>query len=80
MLNEIQILNNGYPMPSVGLGVYKISAEDMTNIVNAAIDAGYRAFDTASFYDNEASLGRALKDTGVDREDLFINTKLWNDY
>ncbi|HHA0678650.1 TPA: aldo/keto reductase [Staphylococcus aureus] len=80
MLNEIQILNNGYPMPSVGLGVYKISDEDMTKVVNAAIDAGYRAFDTAYFYDNEASLGRALKDNGVDREDLFITTKLRNDY
>lgn len=80
MLNEIQILNNGYPMPSVGLGVYKISDEDMTKVVNVAIDAGYRAFDTAYFYDNEASLGRALKDNGVDREDLFITTKLWNDY
>lgn len=80
MLNEIQILNNGYPMPSVGLSVYKISDEDMTKVVNAAIDAGYRAFDTAYFYDNEASLGRALKDNGVDREDLFITTKLWNDY
>lgn len=80
MLNEIQILNNGYPMPSVGLGVYKISDEDMTKVVNAAIDAGYRAFDTAYFYDNEASLGRALKDSGVDREDLVITTKLWNDY
>lgn len=80
MLNEIQILNNGYPMPSVGLGVYKISDEDTTKVVNAAIDAGYRAFDTAYFYDNEASLGRALKDNSVDREDLFITTKLWNDY
>ncbi|HCD7301180.1 TPA: aldo/keto reductase [Staphylococcus aureus] len=80
MLNEIQILNNGYPMPLVGLGVYKISDEDMTKVVNAAIDAGYRAFDTAYFYDNEASLGRALKDNGVDREDLFITTKLWYDY
>lgn len=39
MLNEIQILNNGYPMPSVGLGVYKISDEDMTKVVNAEIDA-----------------------------------------
>lgn len=48
----------------------------MTKVVNAAIDAGYRAFDTAYFYDNEASLGRVLKDNGVDREDLFITTKL----
>ncbi len=56
----------------------QISDEDMTKVVNAAIDAGYRAFDTAYFYDNEASLGRALKDNGVNREDLFITTKLWN--
>ena len=61
MENDVQILNNGYPMPSVGLGVYKISDEDMTTVVNAAIEAGYRAFDTAYFYGNESSLGSALK-------------------
>ncbi|UMT76292.1 aldo/keto reductase [Staphylococcus roterodami] len=80
MENDVQILNNGYPMPSVGLGVYKITDEDMTKIVNAAIEAGYRAFDTAYFYGNEASLGSALKDIGVSREELFLTTKLWNDY
>ncbi|GKS41793.1 TPA: aldo/keto reductase [Staphylococcus argenteus] len=80
MENDVQILNNGYPMPSVGLGVYKISDEDMTAVVNAAIEAGYRAFDTAYFYGNESSLGSALKNSGVPREDLFLTTKLWNDY
>lgn len=80
MENDVQILNNGYPMPSVGLGVYKITDEDMTKVVNAAIEAGYRAFDTAYFYGNEASLGSALKDIGVSREELFLTTKLWNDY
>lgn len=80
MENDVQILNNGYPMPSVGLGVYKISDEDMTEVVNAAINAGYRAFDTAFFYGNESSLGSALKNSDVAREDLFITTKLWNDY
>ncbi|CCE58503.1 TPA: aldo/keto reductase [Staphylococcus argenteus] len=80
MENDVQILNNGYPMPSVGLGVYKISDEDMTTVVNAAIEAGYRAFDTAYFYGNESSLGKALKNSGVPREDLFLTTKLWNDY
>ncbi|MBE5663904.1 aldo/keto reductase [Staphylococcus sp. SS60] len=80
MENDVQILNNGYPMPSVGLGVYKITDEDMTKVVNAAIKAGYRAFDTAYFYGNEASLGSALKDSGVSREELFLTTKLWNDY
>ncbi|GJF44631.1 aldo/keto reductase [Staphylococcus argenteus] len=80
MENDVQILNNGYPMPSVGLGVYKISDEDMTTVVNAAIEAGYCAFDTAYFYGNESSLGKALKNSGVPREDLFLTTKLWNDY
>lgn len=80
MENDVQILNNGYPMPSVGLGVYKISDEDMTTVINAAIEAGYRAFDTAYFYGNESSLGSALKNSGVPREDLFLTTKLWNDY
>ncbi|CDR28405.1 aldo/keto reductase [Staphylococcus schweitzeri] len=80
MENDVQILNNGYSMPSVGLGVYKISDEDMTEVVNAAINAGYRAFDTAFFYGNESSLGSALKNSDVAREDLFITTKLWNDY
>lgn len=80
MENDVQILNNGYPMPSVGLGVYKISDEDMTEVVNAAINAGYRAFDTAFFYGNESSLGSALQNSDVAREDLFITTKLWNDY
>lgn len=80
MENDVQILNNGYPMPSVGLGVYKISDEDMTAVVNAAIEAGYRAFDTSYFYGNESSLGKALKNSGVPREDLFLTTKLWNDY
>lgn len=80
MENDVQILNNGYPMPSVGLGVYKISDEDMTEVVNAAINAGYRAFDTAFFYGNESSLGSALKNSDVAREDLFITTKLRNDY
>lgn len=80
MENDVQILNDDYPMPSVGLGVYKITDEDMTKVVNAAIEAGYRAFDTAYFYGNEASLGSTLKDSGVPREDLFLTTKLWNDH
>ncbi|MEJ7477655.1 aldo/keto reductase, partial [Staphylococcus saprophyticus] len=75
-----QYLNNGYPMPSIGLGVYKITDDEMNEVVNSAIEAGYRAFDTAYFYGNEQALGRALRQTDVDREDLFITSKLWNDY
>ncbi|MGF7192707.1 aldo/keto reductase [Staphylococcus pasteuri] len=79
-INDTQYLNNGYPMPSIGLGVYKITDDEMNEVVNSAIEAGYRAFDTAYFYGNEQALGRALSQTDVDREDLFITSKLWNDY
>lgn len=79
-INDTQYLNNGYPMPSIGLGVYKITDDEMNEVINTAIEAGYRAFDTAYFYGNEQSLGQALKQTNVDREDLFITSKLWNDY
>lgn len=79
MMNHIQ-LNNGVTMPQIGLGVYKISDETMSEVVNAALDAGYRAFDTAHFYFNEASLGKALNESNIPREELFITTKLWNDH
>lgn len=80
MVNDTQILNNGYPMPKIGLGVYKVSDEEMETAIQSAIDDGYRAFDTAYFYKNEEALGKALKNSGVPREDLFITTKLWNDH
>lgn len=67
-------------MPKVGLGVYKITEEEMEQAVTAALGAGYRAFDTAYFYKNEIALGNALKKSDVPREDLFITSKLWNDY
>lgn len=50
MVDDTQVLNNGYPMPSIGLGVYKITDEEMDNVVSTALEAGYRAFDTAYFY------------------------------
>lgn len=72
-------LSNGIEMPKLGLGVYKIQEEEMEGVVDAAIKAGYRAFDTAHFYFNEAALGKALQKSDVPREELFITTKLWND-
>lgn len=80
MIEDVYYLNNGYPMPKVGLGVYKITEEEMEQAVTAALEAGYRAFDTAYFYKNEIALGNALKKSDVPREDLFITSKLWNDY
>lgn len=61
MLEDVYYLNNGYPMPKVGLGVYKITDDEMNVSVATALDAGYRAFDTAYFYKNEIALGNALK-------------------
>lgn len=80
MVNDTQVLNNGYPMPSIGLGVYKITDEEMDNVVKTALDAGYRAFDTAYFYGNEVALGKALNNSEMNHDELFITSKLWNDY
>ncbi|KAG2705835.1 hypothetical protein I3760_05G073800 [Carya illinoinensis] len=75
-------LNNGFKMPMVGLGVWRIEDKDMRDLVINAIKIGYRHFDCAADYKNEAEVGEALAEafrTGlVKREDLFITTKLWN--
>ncbi|MCD8777259.1 aldo/keto reductase [Mammaliicoccus sciuri] len=73
-------LNNNVEIPELGLGVYKIENADVERVVHTAIDAGYRAIDTAWFYKNEKALGTALKTLNINREDLFITTKLWNDF
>ncbi|WP_295162113.1 aldo/keto reductase [uncultured Brachyspira sp.] len=72
-------LNNGIEMPILGLGVYNITdKEELYNTVKWAIDAGYRKFDTAQFYNNEKELGEAIRKTGIKREEVFITTKIWN--
>ena len=71
-------LNNGRKMPQLGLGVYKVTDEEIHTAAEAALEAGYRSFDTAAFYRNEASLGNVLRQSGISREDLFITTKVWN--
>lgn len=73
-------LNNGITIPQLGLGVYKVANEDTYSAVNTAIQAGYRAIDTAQYYENEAEVGRAIKDSGIEREELFITTKVWNSH
>lgn len=73
-------LNNNVEIPELGLGVYKIEDADVERVVHTAIAAGYRAIDTAWFYKNEKALGAALKTLNINREDLFITTKLWNDF
>jgi 2,5-diketo-D-gluconate reductase A len=70
-------LNNGVTMPILGFGVFQIPPEQTEQAVSDALAAGYRKFDTASAYMNEEAVGRALKSSGIAREDLFITTKLW---
>ncbi|WP_066683886.1 aldo/keto reductase [Christensenella intestinihominis] len=68
----------GVEMPGFGLGLYKAKAGDeVYSAVRMALDAGYRHIDTATFYENEADVGRAVKDSGIPREELFVATKLW---
>jgi diketogulonate reductase-like aldo/keto reductase len=72
------ILNNGVEMPILGFGVYQITdAKECEQCVYDAIMAGYRSIDTAAAYLNEEAVGRAIKRSGVPREDMFITTKLW---
>lgn len=71
-------LNNGLEMPILGYGVFQITDPELCEqCVVDAIDAGYRLIDTAASYQNEEAVGRAIKRSGVAREDLFITTKLW---
>src|SRR5579875_2931424 len=66
-------------MPWLGLGVYKAKAgEEVERAVSAALRAGYRSIDTAAFYQNEDGVGKAVKESEIAREDLFITTKVWN--
>lgn len=72
-------LSNGVAIPSIGFGTWQIAnGANATDATRAAIDAGYRHIDTAAAYGNEESVGRAMKESGVPRADLFLTTKLWN--
>lgn len=71
-------LNNGVQMPMVGFGVFQIRDDETTQkVVEEAIEVGYRLIDTAQSYGNEEAVGKAIKSSGVPREELFITTKLW---
>lgn len=73
-------LSNGVTMPRLGLGTYKAAdGDEARRAVDAALALGYRAIDTAALYGNEASIGRALAESGLAREAVFLTTKVWND-
>ena len=75
-------LNNGVKMPQFGLGVYSIPAGEVTyNSVKTALECGYRHIDTAHAYQNESSVGKAIKDSGISRDSIWVTSKLWpNEY
>ncbi|KIL36622.1 glyoxal reductase [Cohnella kolymensis] len=73
-------LLNGVTMPRLGLGVWRTQeGEETENAVSAALKAGYRSIDTASLYKNEQDVGRAVRASGIPRDQVFITTKVWND-
>ncbi len=74
---RIVTLNSGYEMPVAGLGTYALSDEECYNSVTALLEAGGRLIDTASYYSNEEAVGRAVRDSEVPREEIFVTTKLY---
>lgn len=72
-------LNDGFSIPQLGFGVFKVDPAQTERIVADALEIGYRHIDTARIYGNEAGVGRAIAASGIPREQLYITTKLWND-
>ena len=70
-------LNNKVKIPQIGLGVYKVDDDTADEVVNWAFEAGYRSIDTATVYHNETGVGRAVRESGIPREDIFVTSKLW---
>lgn len=70
-------LNNGIEMPQIGYGVYQVSPDECERCVSDALKTGYRMIDTAQAYHNEEGVGRAVKNSGINRSDIFIVNKVW---
>ena len=76
---EHYVLNNGVEIPAVAFGTYKAADGKSADVIRAAIGAGYRCFDTASFYGTETYLAEAIRESGISRGEFFIASKLWKD-
>ena len=79
VVNETYTLANGVEIPKLGLGTWMIDNEAVVQVVKDALDSGYRHIDTAEAYLNEEGVGHGLKESGVNREDIFVTTKLEGD-
>src|ERR1700754_5055530 len=74
-------LNNGVDIPAIGFGVFQTPPDETRDAVQAALSAGYRHIDTAAAYGNEREVGEAIAKSGIDRSEVFIETKIWiSDY
>ena len=71
------ILNNGTEIPEIGFGTWQ-TTEGVQKTVKAALEAGYRHIDTADIYGNEEEIGEAIEESGIERKDLYLTTKVWN--
>ncbi|KXO94912.1 oxidoreductase [Tsukamurella pulmonis] len=71
-------LNNGTPIPQLGFGVWQVPDDGARDAVAEALRVGYRSIDTAKVYENEAGTGRAIAESGLARDEVFLTTKLWN--
>jgi diketogulonate reductase-like aldo/keto reductase len=78
-IKESTLLNNGVRMPWLGFGVFKMSdGQEVEQAVRYALETGYRSVDTAAAYGNERGVGKAIRESGIPREDIFLTTKVWN--
>ena len=73
------VLNDGNYIDQLGLGVYKVGQDIAVDLIRTALDVGYRRIDTASLYDNEIEIGAGVRGSGIDRSEIFVTTKIWND-
>ena len=73
------ILADGHEMPQLGLGVYKVDNDSARDLVDFALQSGYRLIDTAAMYDNESGVGEGIARSGVPRDEIFVTTKFWMD-
>ena len=73
-------LNNGVEIPQLGFGVYQIPPEETVEAVGAALEIGYRHIDTAEMYGNEKEVGEAVRESGLDRAEVFVTSKLNNGF
>ncbi|MDO4680526.1 MAG: aldo/keto reductase [Aerococcus sp.] len=79
-MTEVYTLANGHTIPKLGFGTWELKdGDEAYNAVRYALDAGLRHIDTAQAYKNEASVGKAIAESGIEREEIFLTTKIWND-